>query len=224
MKTEQIVEAMATAITEGKIPPGAKLNERDLATIFGVSRTIIRQALGRLQQDGLVSISPKRATTVAKPTIEDAHMLFDAIGMIESAVVERLAKTATKAQITVLRRHVANEAKASEGGDRLRANQLGRGFHEVFVGLLGNHPLTKAHSQLLRQQAVITALFRTEFDYGHLQKEHLSIIDHLERGDVGGVKNVLASHYRLVILGYRFGVEESNVPMDLGEIFAGKAG
>jgi DNA-binding GntR family transcriptional regulator len=218
MKTNSIVEQITRAIIDRKLPPGAKLNERDLGEAFQVSRTIVRQALDRLQQDGLVSISPKRATTVVKPTIEEAHQLFDAIGMIEGAVIERIAKIGAKNQIEVLKKHVALERKAAAAGHRQQANQLGRDFHELFVGLVGNPVLAKAHSQLLRQQALITSLFRTEFDYDGLQHDHAAVVDFLEQGDVKAAKDVLASHYKLVILGYQFKDGEC-ADVDIGRVF-----
>lgn len=219
MKAQFIVDQIAGAIVDRKLSPGAKLNERDLAEAFHVSRTIVRQALDRLQQDGLISISPKRATTVIKPTIEEAHQLFDAIGMIEGAVIERIAKTGAKSQIELLKKHVDRERKAAAAGKRQQANQLGRDFHELFVAFANNPVLAKAHGQLLRQQAVITSLFRTEFDYDGLQHDHAAVVESLERGDIAHAKEVLASHYKLVILGYQFKDGEPN-DVDIAQIFS----
>ena len=221
MKTTDIVDQITRAIVDRHLPPGAKLNERDLAEAFAVSRTIVRQALDRLQQDGLVSISPKRATTVVKPTIEEAHQLFDAIGLIEGAVVERLAKTGTKSQLETLKKHVARERKEALAGHRQLANQLGRDFHELFVGFVNNPVLARAHSQLLRQQALITSLFRTEFDYEGLQHDHAAVVEALERRDVASAKQVLSSHYKLVILGYQF-KDGDSVDIDICKIFSSK--
>ncbi|WP_304524561.1 GntR family transcriptional regulator [Cupriavidus sp. EM10] len=58
MLTQKIVGTISDAIYHRRLPPGTKLNERDIADLFGVSRTVVRQALIRLSQDGLVEISP----------------------------------------------------------------------------------------------------------------------------------------------------------------------
>ena len=220
MKTREIVEKISTAIARGRLPPGAKLIERDLADAFGVSRTIVRQALSQLQQEGLVSISPKRATTVVKPTIEQAHLLFDAIGLIESAVMQRLAESQSKDFVAPLRKHVEQEAKAAAAGQRAKANRLGRDFHEVLVGFVGNPLIAKAHSQLIRQQALITSLFRTEFDYADLQREHAEVVECLARGDSQAANRVMRGHYRLVILGYNFSESEA-MTIDAAKLLAG---
>jgi len=219
MKTSAIVQQITHSIIKRTLPPGAKLNERDLADTFNVSRTLIRQALDRLQQDGLVLISPKRATTVVKPTIEEAHQLFDAIGIIESAVIDRLGLDGNMACVQILKKHVAREREAAAAGQRDLANQLGRDFHKVFVGLIENSVLSKAHSQLMRQQALITSLFRTEFDYDVLQDDHSAVVEFLEQGDVQEAKSVLLSHYKLVILGYNFKEGQEN-EFVLREIFS----
>lgn len=219
MKTQEIQDRILVAIVDKKLPPGTKINERELAEIFGVSRTIVRQALNRLQQEGLVVISPKRATTVAKPTIEEAHQLFDAIAIIEGAVIERLARIGKKSAIDRLKKHVAAEHKASRAGDRVAANRLARDFHELFVGLVDNPLIIKAHSQLLKQQALITALFRTDFDYDELQGDHMKVVECLAAGQIDAAKETLNAHYKLVIRGYQFrdGTPDN---VSLSEIFS----
>jgi DNA-binding GntR family transcriptional regulator len=218
MKTQEIQDRVLDAIAAKKLPPGAKINERELAEVFGVSRTIVRQALSRLQQDGLVNISPKRATTVAKPTIEEAHQLFDAIAMVEGAVIERLSTCMTPPQMAQLKKHVQDEHDASQAGNSIEANRLARDFHELFVGFVDNPLMIKAHSQLLKQQALITALFKTDFDYDCLQDDHMAVVDYLAQGNVAAAKAKLAEHYKLVIRGYQFKNGEPE-EVDIGTIF-----
>jgi|SRR5579863_7364490 len=213
MKTQEIISHMSAAIVSGKLPPGAKLNERDLAAIFDVSRTVVRQALIRLQEDGLVSISPQRATTVVQPTTEDAHQLFEALSLLEIAAVERIAGRISERDVARMRGHVAKEIKAYESGQKSKANQLGRDFHSLFVGFLRNDVVGKMHHQLLRQEALITALYKTDFDYGCLRHDHAAIIDCLESGDIARAKEILTSHYNLVIHGYQF--EEGSQDIDV---------
>ncbi|MCA1325619.1 GntR family transcriptional regulator [Herbaspirillum sp. alder98] len=218
MKALEIRDRVFAAIEDKKLPPGAKINERELAEAFGVSRTIVRQALARLQEDGLVEISPKRATVVAKPSIEQAHELFDAIAMIEGAAIEKLATDMSAPQRAQLRQHVDNEHKAFENGDFDTANALARDFHGLFVGFTNNTLIIKAHSQLLRQQALITALFKTDFDYNCLQGDHMAVVDFLSEGDIAAAKSKLAAHYKLVIKGYQFKNGEPDT-VDLQAIF-----
>ncbi len=219
MKTQEIQDRVFDAIVSRKLVPGAKINERELADAFGVSRTIVRQALSRLQQEGLVTISPKRATTVSKPTIEEAHQLFDAIAMMEGAAIERLSRSISASQMERLKQHVKDEHTASQAGDHEVANDLARDFHALFVGFVDNALIIKAHSQLLKQQALITALFKTDFDYDCLQGDHMAVVDFLAEGKVQEAKDKLADHYKLVIRGYQFKngePDEVNIPLIFG--------
>lgn len=206
MLTQKIIAAISDAIMNRRLPPGAKLNERDIADMFGVSRTVVRQALIRLSQDGLVSISPKRATSVWRPTFDDAFSLYQMLLVLDSGVIDQLIKTITPEQLKTLADHTKKERAAFEKGRHEQADRLGREFHSLFVGFLQNETLNQIHAQLRRREALITAMFKVGFDYCHLRDEHAALVQCLERKDAEAAKSLLASHYNLVIRGYRFDI------------------
>ena len=72
--------------------PGTKLSEQKLADIFGVSRTLVRQALNQLSRDRLVTLERARGAFVAMPSIEEAHEVFEVRQMLEATMVRRLAR------------------------------------------------------------------------------------------------------------------------------------
>lgn len=204
MLTQKIVGAISDAIYHRQLPPGTKLNERDIAELYGVSRTVVRQALIRLSQDGLVEISPKRSSSVWRPTFDDAFELYQTLLVLESGVIDQLIKKITPDQLKALRAHTLKEKAAFEKGRHDLGDKLGREFHELILSFLNNATLNQIHHHLRRREALINAMFRVGFDYCQLRDEHSHLVDCLEKKDAAAAKALLSSHYNLVIRGYRF--------------------
>ena len=207
MLTLSIVTAISDAINERRLLPGTKLNERELAQLFGVSRTIVRQALIRLSQDGLVSISPKRAATVSQPSFEDAFSLYQMLLIIDCGVIDQLIGHITPEQLMQLEAHTKQEAATFKQGHAEESDRLGRAYHRLLIGFLNNEVLSQIHLQLERKAALITSLYKVDFDYCHLRHEHVELIDALRNKQAERAKALLASHYKLVIRGYRFDIK-----------------
>jgi DNA-binding GntR family transcriptional regulator len=206
MLTTKIVDSICNAIYHRKLLPGTKLNERDIAELFGVSRSIVRQALIRLSQDGLVEISPKRSSVVWRPTFEDAFELYQMLLVLESGVIDQLVKTITREQLKLLHEHTNKEKDVFQKGDHDLGDKLGREFHTLLVSFLGNLMISQIHSQIRRREALITAMFKVEFDYCQLRGEHSRLVECLEQRDAEAAKVILEQHYTLVIKGYSFDI------------------
>jgi len=88
--TEAIVAAVTRAIVEHRLLPGAKLVEQKLGDRFGVSRTVVRQALYRLSELKLVRLEPARGAFVAAPSIREAREVFAVRRMVESQMLREL--------------------------------------------------------------------------------------------------------------------------------------
>ena len=203
MRTEDIVDRISNAIFQHRLLPGAKLNERDLAQVFDVSRTLIRQALIRLEKDKLVTIEPNRGAFVSRPTIEEAHQLFEALIFLEKGFIESIAANVTEGDIRELRAHLERQRQAESEGNHRLADELGIQFHLLLSSMLRNPVLQGIHRELMSRERVITAIYKTDFDYCRLHHDHEAIVDHLEGGSVKRAQKVLESHYRLVVKGYK---------------------
>jgi DNA-binding GntR family transcriptional regulator len=81
--TTLIVQALTKAIVEHRLLPGSKLAEQKLADHFGVSRTLVRQALLQLSQHQLVTLEPARGAFVAAPSADEARQVFAVRRMLE---------------------------------------------------------------------------------------------------------------------------------------------
>jgi DNA-binding GntR family transcriptional regulator len=115
---DEIYEKIYVAILEHRLHPGTKLVEERLAEIFGVSRARIREVLARLAHEQIVELYPQRGAYIARPTIEQAHDVFEARRLIEPAVLRRLIETLTPEKLTKLRQHQELERDARRREDK----------------------------------------------------------------------------------------------------------
>ena len=88
-----IVESLTRSIVEHRLQPGAKLVEQTLADQFGVSRTLIRQALFKLSQNRLIRMEPARGAFVAAPSVTEARQVFAVRRMVEAGLPQASAPT-----------------------------------------------------------------------------------------------------------------------------------
>src|SRR6187402_3728524 len=110
--TRDIVDALTRAIVEHRLQPGTKLAEQKLADHFGVSRTLVRQALFQLVQKHLVKMEPARGAFVAAPTVEEARQVFRVRRLLEAEMVREFLRTMSPPKLKALRDHVAQEKAA----------------------------------------------------------------------------------------------------------------
>jgi len=115
--TRSIVDALTKAIVEHRLHPGTKLAEQKLADHFGVSRTLIRQALFQLVQKRLIRMEPARGAFVATPSSDEARQVFAVRRMLELEMTRNFVRNVTPAQIKALKEHVTEEKAAVSRGD-----------------------------------------------------------------------------------------------------------
>lgn len=200
--SEQISETLKTAILEQRLIPGTKLGERELAEIFGVSRIVVRQALIRLGTDGLVTIERNRGAFVTKPSLQEALEIYDTLTLLEQGVAMQLSERLDAAGWEKLKAHVALQAEAVENEDHQLADELGQGFHTMFIALAGNRLLQEIHAQVVQRTFLLRSLYTSRFDYCNLLNEHSKIINLLERGRVKQAMELIDAHHRHVVRGY----------------------
>ena len=101
--TSFIVDSLTKAIVEHRLMPGTKLAEQKLADHFGVSRTLVRQALFQLSQNRLIKLEPARGAFVATPSVDEARQVFAVRRMLEAEMVRSFASQSTAAKIRALK-------------------------------------------------------------------------------------------------------------------------
>ena len=181
--THAIADALTRDIVEHRLQPGAKLGEQKLATQFGVSRTLIRQALFQMAQNRLIRMEPARGAFVAAPSATEAQQVFAVRRMLEAGLVRSFIYNATAQHIATLRAHVAQEQAAVQRGDVARRTVLLGDFHVCMAQLLGNTVLAEMLQELIARCALITLLYQSASAADRSNVEHSDIVDALEGRD-----------------------------------------
>ncbi len=192
--TQHIVQALTKAIVEHRLMPGVKLVEQKLADYFGVSRTLVRQALYQLENQRLIVLEPARGAFVASPSIEEAAQVFDVRRMLEAQMTQHFAAQATPAQIKSLREHVAQEKAAVASGDAPGRIELLGDFHVRMAELMGNTVLAELLSDLISRCALITLMYQSTDAAQTSNDEHLAIVEALARGDAEKAVALMDEH------------------------------
>jgi DNA-binding GntR family transcriptional regulator len=175
--TDHIVQALTRAIIEHRLVPGEKLKEQRIADQFGVSRTLVRQALYQLSQKHLIRIEQSRGAFVCAPSSREAREVFAVRMMLESAMVETLVSGLTAAKLKSLREHIAAEAEAVDGTDAASRVELLGDFHVLIAELIGNDVLAQALQDLISRCSLITLLYQSDRAAVNSHDEHVALVD-----------------------------------------------
>ena len=189
--THFIVEALTRAIVEHRLQPGTKLAEQKLADHFGVSRTLVRQALFQLTQNRLIRMEPARGAFVAAPTVEEARQVFAVRRMLEAEMTRGFVREITPAKVSALREHIAAEKAAEDNADR---NELLGDFHVRMAELTGNGVLVQVLRDLVSRSSLISLMYQREGAARHSQEEHVEIVKALAAKDEARAVRLMHEH------------------------------
>ena len=192
--TGSIVEALTRAIVEHRLQPGSKLAEQKLADHFGVSRTLVRQALFQLAQNRLIRLEPPRGAFVASPSVDEARQVFAVRRMLETEMTRAFVRTVSPERIQALRDHVAREKQAVAREDVPGRTELLGDFHVRMAELMGNQVLAQLLGELISRCALITLMYQTHAAAEHSSDEHAAIIEALEAGDETRAVTLMDEH------------------------------
>ena len=196
--TDGIVDAITTAIVERRLMPGTKLVEQQIADIFEVSRTVVRQALNQLSRDRLVTLEPARGAFVATPSIDEARQVFQVRRLVEAGMVRQLAAQITDRQVDQLRAHLRDERQAVVRSDVSGRTRLLADFHVVLARQLGNEVLAELIADLLSRSQLIALMYQSSHSAEHSQDEHVGIVDALARRDARTAARLMEQHIEAV--------------------------
>jgi len=196
--TDGIVESITTAIVERRLMPGTRLVEQQIADVFEVSRTVVRQALNQLSRDRLVTLEPARGACVSTPSIDEARQVFQVRRLIEGGMVRQLAAQITDKQVEQLRLHLRDERQAVSRVDVSGRTRLLADFHVVLARLLGNEVLAELIADLLSRSQLIALMYQSSHSAEHSQEEHVDIVDALARRDGRAAAKLMERHLEAV--------------------------
>jgi DNA-binding GntR family transcriptional regulator len=192
---EQVLAHLREEILSSRLEPGADLNEVALATSLGVSRGPIREALGRLAAEGLVTVTPRRGTIVTKLTKQEFIDAYQVREALESLAMRVAVPRLTDEERAELHELSDEMRRLAEAGDVNSFFEVNRHFHEKLVAASGNRRLQAMHEQLLGQMG---RLLRKSADLrgglGESAAAHEAILEAVDAGDADRAARLMAEH------------------------------
>lgn len=192
--TERIRITLATAIGEGALKPGVKILEDAIADHFGVSRTVVRGALGVLESDHLLERKKNRGTFVAEPGIEEAKALFEARRKLEHVILELVMDRATIDQLDALEKLTDEEEHIHHHGDEKSKTVLSGKFHVVLAELGGNAVMTEMLSKIVARLSLVMSLYEEERKDDCGADHHRLIVTALKAKDLAKAQQLMDHH------------------------------
>jgi DNA-binding GntR family transcriptional regulator len=145
---EQAASRLRDMLVQGRIAPGSKLNERELAEKLGVSRTPLREALKVLASEGLIEILPSRGAIVRSFTPKDVWDTLVVLGHLEALAAELTCKQASDAEIAAVRSLHDQMMAQYAARNRMEYFKLNQAIHGAIVTLSKNDTLRALHDNL----------------------------------------------------------------------------
>jgi DNA-binding GntR family transcriptional regulator len=189
-----IYQSVLDAVVEHRLPPGAKLREEQLGSIFGVSRAIVRSALQALAHDHIVTLEPHRGAFVSAPTVESARDIFAARKLVEVAIAREAARCVDRAQLGALRALLAEEQAAIARADRSAAIRLSGAFHVAVAATRGEGVLTNFLRGLISRSSLVIAVYGGSHAQTCGHDDHIAFLNALDERDPDGAARLMGDH------------------------------
>lgn len=192
-RTEKVQLALRRAILEQRLTPGTRLPEDAIGEAFGASRTIAREALGRLATEGLVELIPNRGAFVANPSLEEGRGIFVIRSALERAMVRQLSGRIDAASIKRLTEMVEAETRLAEKSD-VEAIRLASEFHLYLASLTGNPLLERYLVEIISRCSLVMTMYGRPHSADCGAREHREIVDALVAGEFTRAGDLMERH------------------------------
>ena len=202
-RADRIAFSVLRAIAEQRLAPGTRLGESDLAKVFEVSRTVVRQALTQLAAHGIVGVRPKKGWYVIEPTDEEIRQTFAARRLIEGALLRDFVANASPVQIAALEDHLQRQHAAIAGDDIALRTHLLTDFHVELAQMMGNDVLTRLVRDMTMRTNLISMLYQSSQEASHSCDEHEEILTAVRARRAEEAVRLMAAHLASVERGLR---------------------
>ncbi|MFF4395679.1 GntR family transcriptional regulator [Streptomyces sp. NPDC001480] len=177
---ERVLADLRQDIIAGRLRPGDRLVERELAERFGVSRVPVREAIRALVAEGFVLFETPRRTVVRRLTPTDVKELFELREALEVYAAGLAASRATPQALAELRELLARSATATETGDAETITDVNTRFHDRIRALAGNSLLISVMEPV---DGRLRWLTRQNEEWPQLLMEHRELYEAIASGD-----------------------------------------
>jgi len=192
---EQVAQRLRQMLVENQIPPGAKLNERELAQVLSVSRTPLREAIKMLAAEGLVELLPNRGAVAVE--LDEAAVLhtFEVMRGLEAMSGELAAQRITEAELAEIKAMHFEMLAAWTRRDLSAYYRLNAQIHRAINAAAKNPVLTTTYNQVnARLQALRFRSNQDEEKWKRAMAEHDRMVEALAARDPAAMRAVLSTH------------------------------
>lgn len=190
-----VFNTLRQAILRGELKPGERLMEIQLANKLGVSRTPIREAIRKLELEGLVLMIPRKGAEVADITEKSLKDVLEVRRALEELSVKLTCDRITKEEIKELEQAAENFRKTMKSKDITEIAEADVRFHDVIYTATKNQKLIQLlnnlHEQMYRYRI---EYLKDEEVYPKLLKEHKEIIERINRGEKEEAARIVCEH------------------------------
>jgi DNA-binding GntR family transcriptional regulator len=202
MKTylaDSVYADLRRAVIAGDFDPGEPLTEADLCRRFGVSRTPVREALAKLERDHLVRVVPKKGAFVRALSPAEIRELYQLREALEALAIRLAAPRVERAELEDFARRFRELGARRARAAFTDVRALGEEFHRYLVKRADNTRLVQTLEDIREQlRSVWTMSIVAPRRVAGLVREHLAIIDALERGAARRAERLMIEHVRRV--------------------------
>ena len=192
---DQVVARLRTLLIEGRIAPGAKLNERELSALLRVSRTPLREAIKLLASEGMVDLLPNRGAVAVKLTETDILNTFEVLAELEGMAGELAAERMAADELAEVRAMHFEMLASFTRHDLSNYYRLNALIHAAINRAARNPVLTSAYRSInARVQSLRFRTNQNEAKWKRAMQEHEVMIQALQARDGAAMRKVLVAH------------------------------
>jgi DNA-binding GntR family transcriptional regulator len=190
----EIAQRVVESILAQKLAPGERLGEQELADLFGVSRTLIREALMQLQARGFVEVRTRKGWYVVEPSLDEARDAFAARRAVEGGMLRQTEGRPLQTVIRKLRQHIGDEERAIDSGDTAQRAFMLADFHVCLAECFGHRLLADMLRDLTARTTLVATLYQSTHDARQSCAEHARIVAALEAGETAKAEQLMLAH------------------------------
>jgi DNA-binding GntR family transcriptional regulator len=192
---DQVTARLRTMVVEGDIPPGSKLNERELCERMEISRTPLREAIKLLAAEGIVELLPHRGAVAVRLTKDDVLNSFEVLADLEALSGALAAQRMTDQELAAV--HVLHNQMAACFANDDRSGYFSHNalIHTAINEAARNPVLTGTYKSInVRVQSLRYSANQSKPKWAAAMREHELMIDALDARDSNGLRDILKQH------------------------------
>lgn len=190
-----VFQTLRQAILKGELEPGERLMEIHLAQKLGVSRTPVREAIRKLELEGLVIMIPRKGAIVADITLSDLEDVLEVRLALEELAVRQAARNYTPEQMERLKQASDHFRRILDGADVIAYAETDESFHAIIYEMTGNKKLVQILNNLREQMYRYRMEYLKDKKYHEqLVGEHEEVVKALEARDEARAVEVMVLH------------------------------